>query len=288
MQACYRANGGKIGQLLKQKTRKTPVQQSSKNVFPPGKYFISHSYGDAPIRDKLIGRLPPGMEPFIFPPITVNPWDFVSNHLIEAILSCDGVIYLRGGKSAQSFWVAFERDFALRNRMTVYAADPDSLTIKPDFRDPLDLAAFASWSRRDKDRVQEIVDFMMEKRNFDVWIDWEGIPATVDWFSEIKLGLKGAIYRGGYQIVFWSKDAARSEVIKTEIEEALEAVPNIKNSRTLFALLEKEPLPEELHSQGYNVLPVQLYGDDERPESHRLDDLIVRLYWLMYQKKEFL
>lgn len=283
MEACYRANGGKIGRLLKRKTGKPRVQQLSKNVFSPGKYFISHSYGDAPIRDKLIGRLPPGIEPFIFPPITVNPQDFVSNHLIEAILSCDGVIYLRGGKSAQSFWVAFERDFALRNGMPVYAADPDTLTIERDFSNSLDLAVYASFHRKDKERVQEIVDFMMKNRHFDVWIDWEKIPQRADWFRELNLHMREAIYRGGYQIVFWSEWAAHSEVIEKEIEGALEAVPNIKNPRTLFALLEKESIPEKLYLKGYKEPPVQLYGDDERSETHRLDDLIVRLYWLMYQ-----
>ena len=44
----------------------------------PAKCFVSHAYADAAARDALIERLPTGVLPFVFPPITVRPEEFVS------------------------------------------------------------------------------------------------------------------------------------------------------------------------------------------------------------------
>jgi hypothetical protein len=84
----------------------------------PAKCFISHAYADDAARDAFFARLPSGLAPFVFPPITVKPDEFVSDPLINAVLDCDGLIYLRGGASDHSFWVARERDYALRASYT--------------------------------------------------------------------------------------------------------------------------------------------------------------------------
>ena len=93
----------------------------------PPKCFISHAYADGIARDSLIKSLPSGVEAVVFPPITVQPDQFVSNRLIESLLSCDGLIYLAGGASDSSFWVAFERDYALRAGKQVFLADLSKL-----------------------------------------------------------------------------------------------------------------------------------------------------------------
>ncbi len=247
----------------------------------PGKYFISHSYGDAPVRDKLINSLPLGMKPFVFPPITTRPDEFVSNHLIKAIRSCDGLIYLQGGNSEKSFWVAFERDYALRAGLPVFAADPNTLEIKRDTSRPLDLAAFASYSDNDKKRVLKIVGYLQSERNFDVWVPSENIRPGDDWKNRIDDGMARQIKRGGYQIVFWSKNSAASKAVRDEIKQAMINASDSVHTRTIFAILEDYPLPGNL--RGYHEAPVQLYSDKVRPETHRLDDLIVRLYWLIYR-----
>ena len=36
--------------------------------------------------------------------ITVTPDQVVSNRLVQALLDCDGLIYIRGGHSDRSFW----------------------------------------------------------------------------------------------------------------------------------------------------------------------------------------
>lgn len=89
----------------------------------PNRCFISHAYADATARDTLIKRLPTGVTPFVFPPITVKPEEFVSDPLIGAVLNCDGLIYLRGGASDHSFWVALECDCALIAGKPVFVFD---------------------------------------------------------------------------------------------------------------------------------------------------------------------
>ena len=85
-----------------------------RSYLPVGRYFIAHSYKDTSLRDELIACLPKGVEPYLFPPISVSPIEFASNMLIGALLVCDGVIYINGGHSLHSFWVAFEREYSLR------------------------------------------------------------------------------------------------------------------------------------------------------------------------------
>jgi len=55
----------------------------------PANCFISHAYADAAARDALIELLPTGVTPFVFPPITVKPEEFVSDPLIDAVLDCE-------------------------------------------------------------------------------------------------------------------------------------------------------------------------------------------------------
>jgi hypothetical protein len=93
----------------------------------------------------------------------------VSNHLIETILSCDGLIYLRGGASADSFWVAFERDYAIRAGKRVFSFDPMSGMLVRDRSKALDLAVFPIWGASDTERVVKMIEFMRDKRYFAPW-----------------------------------------------------------------------------------------------------------------------
>jgi hypothetical protein len=53
----------------------------------PAKCFISHACADAAARDALIEKLPSGVTPFVFPPITVRPEEFVSEPTVSR-MSC--------------------------------------------------------------------------------------------------------------------------------------------------------------------------------------------------------
>jgi hypothetical protein len=249
----------------------------------PRKCFISHAYHDAKVRDRLIASFPPHVEPFVFPPITVSPDQLVSTPLIEALLACDGVVYLRGGASDASFWVAFERDYALRAGKPVFSADADTLKLTVHAGSPLDLATYASYqSQSDKDRVREIVTFMRRERHFDLWdVDQIG-PGTL-WSEEIKHSMKERVERGGYVIVFWSRAAAGSKSIQEELSELANGIKRA-NDRVLFALLDDTPIPKFWLK--FNDPAVQLFGENDRSAKQRLDDLVVRLYWLIFRNSE--
>jgi hypothetical protein len=68
--------------------------------------------------------------------------------------------------------------------------------------------------------------------------------------------------------------------VQAELQWAAEGKANL-NDRVLFALLDDAAIPQWLR---LNEPAVQLYGDKERSATHRLDDLVVRLYWLIHKK----
>jgi hypothetical protein len=70
-------------------------------------------------------------------------------------------------------------------------------------------------------------------------------------------------------------------LINDEIRYAADGISNF-NDRVLFARLEDIPLPD--FWLNYHEPDVQLFGDAERTQNQRLDDLMVRLYWLIYRK----
>lgn len=50
---------------------------------------------------------------------------------------------------------------------------------------------FVSYSRKNKDFCRQLTN-ELEKREIDFWVDWEGIPPTVDWMKEIEKGIEEA------------------------------------------------------------------------------------------------
>jgi TIR domain len=255
----------------------------------PENCFISHSYRDAEARKCLLTKLPAQVRPIIFPPITVPPEQFISNELIHALLRCDGLIYLQGGASARSFWVAFERDYALRAGKKIFAYDPTTDELRQDTSAPLHLPIFPSYSRQDAARVGQMLGFMKTERYFDVWLDVEDIPPGSNVGDYLTKGLLGQLEAGGYVVAFWSKAGASSPWVEWELKQAFSKYP----SQVLPALLEQPEMPLHLHplfgtiqlygQEGTEDWFIRLYGDHQRSEAQRLDDLIVRLYWLIYR-----
>jgi len=50
---------------------------------------------------------------------------------------------------------------------------------------------FVSYSRKNIDFCKQLTD-ELQKRDLDFWVDWEGIPPTVDWMLEIEKGIEEA------------------------------------------------------------------------------------------------
>ena len=50
---------------------------------------------------------------------------------------------------------------------------------------------FVSYSRKNKDFCRQLTD-ELKTRDLDFWVDWEGIPPTVEWMKEIEKGIEEA------------------------------------------------------------------------------------------------
>jgi tetratricopeptide (TPR) repeat protein len=215
--------------------------------------FISHSYRDNTALAKLWGRLPSATEPVVFDPIEVTPAEFVNDQLVSSIMSCEGLIFIKGGQSAQSFWTVFERDLALRNRKKVFSYDPATDEIEPYEVQPCKLR----------------LGFLAQVR----------LPRfQAEYLQTMEVG--------GYLMVFLSENAVSGEY-------PLHEVPHYAKRRldtTLFIWL--RPRADIRLSGDFSVLaelpPENVFEFDTRPtvahfDNRRLDDLMVRLYWLVYR-----
>ena len=93
---------------------------------------------------------------------------------------------------------------------------------------------FISYSRRDKEFVARLAEALVAREK-DVWVDWEDIPPTADWFAEIAEGIDGA---DAFVYVI-SPDSVASEVCAREIAHAEE-----RNKRVIPIL--RRPVADDL------------------------------------------
>jgi hypothetical protein len=251
----------------------------------PGSYFISHAYHDQHAVEHLKRTLPFYMKPYIFSKIPkVAPKQLVSSELIKAIHQCTGLIYLKGGQSARSFWVAFERDYGLRARKPVYSFDPASGKIERDETSPLHLRAHFSYAKpADSAKVNEIVNFMCSERFFSDWTDDKTLDsAGITFEAMLEKTVQRRIAEGSYMVMFWSANLAAARWL----EDELKLIQRLDADRLLLVLLDATPPPNLGRDDPGRLLEVQLYGDAERSFINRIDDLIVHLYWLIYKNTQ--
>jgi WD40 repeat protein len=78
-------------------------------------------------------------------------------------------------------------------------------------------SVFISYSRQDKDFVERLHRALAD-RGYEVWVDWDDIPPSAEWFEEIRAGIASA---DGVVYVI-SPDSVVSEVCTRELEHAIE------------------------------------------------------------------
>jgi WD40 repeat protein len=76
---------------------------------------------------------------------------------------------------------------------------------------------FISYSRADTYFVQKLHSRLQEDGR-DIWVDWEDIPLTADWWNEIQEGIEGS----DTFLFIISPDSVASEVCRKEIEHAVD------------------------------------------------------------------
>lgn len=88
---------------------------------------------------------------------------------------------------------------------------------------------FVSYSRKDIEFAKRLTA-ELQKSELDFWIDWEGIPPTVDWWREIEKGIEEA----DVFIFLISPDSAKSKICGKEIDCA------VKNGKRLIPLVVRD------------------------------------------------
>jgi WD40 repeat protein len=100
---------------------------------------------------------------------------------------------------------------------------------------------FISYSRRDEKFVKRL-DASFKSKQMQIWVDYEDIAPSVDWWEEIKAGIEGS----GSFIFIISPDSIASEVCRQEINAALE------NGKRFIPLLHRDI---NMHETNENLHP---------------------------------
>src|ERR1700752_25431 len=93
---------------------------------------------------------------------------------------------------------------------------------------------FISYSRKDIDFARKLTE-ALKGQGLDSWIDWEGIPPTVDWWKEIEKGIEEA----DIFLFLISPDSVKSKVCKQEIEHAA------KNGKHIIPIVVRDTSADE-------------------------------------------
>jgi hypothetical protein len=250
-----------------------------------GRYFVSHAYDDADVVGAMLPRLPATVTPFVFPPIRVSPDQRVSDDIVRAILDCAGLIYLDTARSLASFWVAFERDYAIRAQRAVFGYEPPHVRFSRDLSKPIDLRVFPSYAQHDSEKVREVLDFMARERHFEVGLR-ERDAFYDDPRARFGEGLTGAMTKyvsdGGHAVVFVSNHALDSVNVAYETRRVMDRWPD----QVLPVLLEPVDMERAPHALAERP-HVQLFinEDDHRIDQRRVDDLIVQIYYMVMRRQ---
>jgi len=83
-------------------------------------------------------------------------------------------------------------------------------------------SVFISYSRKDQDFVRKLYD-ALKAAGRDAWVDWEGIPPTAEWLSEVYAAVDGA----DTFVFILSPDSVDSEICGKEVAHAVESKKRI-------------------------------------------------------------
>jgi WD40 repeat protein len=91
-------------------------------------------------------------------------------------------------------------------------------------------SVFISYSRHDREFVERLHS-TLARRAYEVWVDWDDIPPSAEWFEEIRAGIAGA---DGVVYVI-SPDSAVSQVCTRELEHA------VQQHKRIVPVVHREP-----------------------------------------------
>jgi hypothetical protein len=242
-------------------------------------YFISLSYKDQSIFFESRSLLPKWINPIIFPAKDITPDEMISDELFESIRQHDGLIYLSTENSSKSFWVALERDYAIRIKKPVYNLNPINKHFDRDLSQPMKLKVFPSYTRKDKLVVDTIIKLLRE-RHFDMFTD-DLLQAGENFAATVNNEIISALDAGGYSVFFISKETINSEWVKQEFKATLDNYSN----RIIPVIIDNSSITGVFAQ--YQALSLYDENCQENINRNKLDGLIVLLYWKIYQNTRF-
>lgn len=99
---------------------------------------------------------------------------------------------------------------------------------------------FISYSRRDTEFVRKLADKLTDAGR-EIWVDWEDIPLTADWWKEIQEGIDGS----DTFIFIISPDSVQSKVCRQELDHAIDT--NKRFVPVLYREIETKEDREAMH-----------------------------------------
>jgi len=175
-------------------------------------FFVSHSYeDDASLQALLKAKLPEGSSPKIFQKIDTANIGLLSEVIMPAIQACHGLIYIRSKRSFDSFWAAFERNYALRLGKPVYGFEPDTGKFQRDVVAAIDPVISSSWNLavpRDSFMVRDITLYLNDKHRFNtLGKHWKLIDNDFRQMVDSVDGIELKLAAGGLVVLFLSNDS---------------------------------------------------------------------------------
>lgn len=164
----------------------------------------------------------------------------------------------------------------MRQNKPVYRFEPERQGLHRWKGRVLSPAIFSAHSFFDIDLVRQVVD-LMKQRFIQVGSDVE--PKSQDFLEYLTESVRRRLEKGGYILLFWSAQAAKNPHVSAELDMALREYPN----QVLVATIDGTPIPESLLHLASGTNVVDLATDYRQSRLHTIDDLIVRLYWLVSQ-----
>jgi hypothetical protein len=170
-----------------------------------------------------------------------------------------------------------ERDYATRQKKLVYRFEPGRQGLHRWTGPLLNPTVFSAYSRRDLEVVRQVVS-LMKRRFIQHGADWEP-PQSLEFVENMVEYVRQLLEKRGYVVLFWSAQAAESQLVSAELDMALRAYPN----QIVVAKIDDTPMPQSLVHLSSRTNVVDLETDYRQSRLHTIDDLIVRLYWLISQ-----
>jgi hypothetical protein len=214
------------------------------------------------------------------------------------------LIYIKGGSSSRSPWVAFERDYALRSGKRVYSYDGSGLAL--DDSPPLDLPVFTIYGGQDRRTVLKVLSFLRKKRSFDLFIRDEAGLVAESWQVTVAAAAERIIVgEGGFAVWFvpteWRDAGDDAAVDRWNVEWLFrqghsERILPVRLSDVELATLAEEwkltdggglrdraiDLFRRRSHFGPGLVLTLFSGLPITINQNSLDDLIVRLYYMIY------